>query len=72
MIPTKMLRRATATIICTPPPLTTTPAYRFGFNTNQGAVDGLWAGGTELATDFMQMVHQIRVLGFNAVRLPYT
>lgn len=43
----------------------------FGFNNNQGAVDGLWAGGTDAATDFLQIVHQLKLLGFNAVRLPF-
>lgn len=47
------------------------PCPRFGFNNGQGAVDGLWAGGTDAATDFLESVRQLQLLGFNAVRLPY-
>lgn len=47
-------------------------ACRFGFNVGMGMVDGLWAGGTEAATDFALIAYQIRLLGYNAVRLPFT
>lgn len=43
----------------------------FGFNVGMGMVDGLWAGGTEAATDFALIAYQIRLLGYNAVRLPF-
>jgi hypothetical protein len=43
----------------------------FGFNNGQGSVDGLWAGGSDAATDFLQLVYQVRLLGFNAVRVPF-
>ncbi|KIY99452.1 hypothetical protein MNEG_8512 [Monoraphidium neglectum] len=43
----------------------------FGFNNGQGAVDGLWAGGSDLATDFLEVVRLVSLLGFNAVRLPF-
>ena len=43
----------------------------FGFNVGMGMVDGLWAGGTEAATDFALITYQLRLLGFNAVRLPF-
>jgi len=44
----------------------------FGFNNGQTAVDGLWAGGTSFATDFNTIVYKLKLLGFNAVRLPFT
>jgi aryl-phospho-beta-D-glucosidase BglC (GH1 family) len=37
-----------------------------------GMVDGLWAGGSEAATDFALIAYQLRLLGYNAVRLPFT
>jgi hypothetical protein len=43
----------------------------FGFNVDMGMVDGLWAGGIDAATDFNKIAYQIRMLGFNAVRLPF-
>jgi hypothetical protein len=43
----------------------------FGFNVDMGMVDGLWAGGSDAATDFNKIAYQIRMLGFNAVRLPF-
>lgn len=53
------------------------PAFvprRFGFNNGKTMVDGLdgektpgtWEGG-----DFATIVHQLKLLGFNAVRLPF-
>jgi aryl-phospho-beta-D-glucosidase BglC (GH1 family) len=44
----------------------------FGFNVGQTSVDGLWAGGTSFAIDFYTIVYKIHLLGFNAVRLPFT
>ena len=44
---------------------------RFGFNVGMGMVDGLWVGGSEAATDFALIAYQIRLLGYNAVRLPF-
>jgi hypothetical protein len=35
-------------------------------------VDGLWVGGTRGDTDFHALAYQIKLLGFNAVRLPFT
>jgi aryl-phospho-beta-D-glucosidase BglC (GH1 family) len=43
----------------------------FGFNVGMGMVDGLWAGGHAAATDFGLIAYQIRLLGYNAVRLPF-
>jgi hypothetical protein len=37
-----------------------------------GMVDGLWVGGHEAATDFALITYQLRLLGYNAVRLPFT
>ncbi len=54
-----------------PPQKTQPPPPRFGFNVGMGMVDGLWAGGTEAATDFALITYQIRLLGYNAVRLPF-
>lgn len=44
----------------------------FGFNNKQTMVDGLWAGGRSSGTDFSSHVLQLKLLGFNAVRLPFT
>jgi aryl-phospho-beta-D-glucosidase BglC (GH1 family) len=52
-------------------PRRTLPAG-FGFNVAMGMVDGLWAGGTDLATDFGKITYQLKLLGYNAVRLPFT
>jgi hypothetical protein len=35
-------------------------------------VDGLWVGGSAAATDFHSIAYQLKLLGFNAVRLPFT
>ncbi|KIZ07795.1 hypothetical protein MNEG_0153 [Monoraphidium neglectum] len=43
----------------------------FGFNVGMGMVDGLWIGGSEAATDFALITYQLRLLGYNAVRLPF-
>ncbi len=43
----------------------------FGFNNEQAMIDGLWAGGTAAATDFNLIVHSVKLLGFNAVRLTF-
>lgn len=53
-------------------PLTIHGLNWFGFNVPMGVVDGLWAGGTDLATDFGKIAFQLKLLGYNAVRLPYT
>uniref|UniRef100_A0A383VF90 Glycoside hydrolase family 5 domain-containing protein n=1 Tax=Tetradesmus obliquus TaxID=3088 RepID=A0A383VF90_TETOB len=44
----------------------------FGFNNAQGGPDGLWAGGSEAATDFGAIAYQLKLLGFNTIRLPFT
>lgn len=44
----------------------------FGFNNGQTMVDGLWAGGTSAACDYSVILFQLRLLGFNSLRLPFT
>lgn len=44
----------------------------FGFGNRQTMVDGLWIGGSSMATDFRTIVWRIKLLGFNAIRLPFT
>lgn len=44
----------------------------FGFNNEQTMIDGLWAGGTSMSTDFSTIVYRLKLLGFNSVRLPFT
>lgn len=43
----------------------------FGFNNKQTMVDGLWIGGSSMATDFNTIVYRLKLLGFNSVRLPF-
>jgi aryl-phospho-beta-D-glucosidase BglC (GH1 family) len=43
----------------------------FGFNTGNTMVEGLW-GRTALSTDFATVVYRQQLLGFNAVRLPFS
>lgn len=44
----------------------------FGFGNKQTMVDGLWIGGSSVASDFFSIVYRIKLLGFNSVRLPFT
>lgn len=44
----------------------------FGFNNAQTMVDGLWAGDSSLTKDFSTQVYRMQLLGFNAVRLPFS
>jgi hypothetical protein len=37
-----------------------------------GFVDGLWSGGKAVNTDFHAIAHEMKLLGFNAIRLPFT
>lgn len=44
---------------------------RFGFNSpDQAMVQGLFLGPTALTQDFRTVVWRLKLLGFNAVRLP--
>lgn len=46
----------------------------FGFDTPGGTtmLDGLWAGGSGLTGDLSTIVYRLQLLGFNAVRLPFS
>ena len=44
----------------------------FGFEVGATAVDGLWGGTNAIAKDFPTVVWRLRLLGFNAVRLPFS
>lgn len=44
----------------------------FGFNNGDTMVDGLWAGPDSLSYDFATVVYRLQLLGFNAVRLPFS
>lgn len=43
----------------------------FGYNTGLTMLGGLWSGGSVMQTDFKWIVYQMKLLGFNAVRLPF-
>lgn len=53
-------------------PITMHGINYFGFNNAQTMVDGLWAGKTSLTKDFSTQVYRQQLLGFNAVRLPFS
>ena len=38
----------------------------------QTATDGLWQGPTALSQDAINIVRRMRLLGFNAVRMPFS
>ena len=44
----------------------------FGFETDATMCDGLYAGTTELTQDFAYVIWRMKLLGFNAVRLPFS
>lgn len=44
----------------------------FGFNNQQTMVDGLWNNTSPVAYDFATIVYRMRLLGFNAIRLPFS
>lgn len=44
----------------------------FGFNNQSTMVDGLWGGPDSISFDFATVVHRLQLLGFNAVRLPFS
>lgn len=44
----------------------------FGFNNQSTMVDGLWGGPDTLSYDFATVVYRMQLLGFNAVRLPFS
>lgn len=44
----------------------------FGFDDGNTMLDGLWAGSDQLTLDFATIVYRIKLLGFNAIRLPFS
>ncbi len=44
----------------------------FGFNNQSTMVDGLWGGPDSLSYDFATAVYRMHLLGFNAVRVPFS
>lgn len=44
----------------------------FGFNNQSTMVDGLWGGPNSIAFDFATVVYRMELLGFNAIRLPFS
>lgn len=43
----------------------------FGYNTNVRVVHGLW-NGYSVAGDFATILHRMKLLGFNAIRVPFS
>jgi hypothetical protein len=43
----------------------------FGFNAHATYLHGLWAGQASANSDFAAIAWQFRLLGFNAIRLPF-
>lgn len=44
----------------------------FGFDCGATMTDGLWGGKDATAQDFANVVYRIKLLGFNAIRLPFS
>lgn len=44
----------------------------FGFENGQTSPDGLWIGGSSMATDLNTIAYRLKLMGFNSVRLPFT
>lgn len=44
----------------------------FGFDCGATMTDGLWGGRDATAQDFANVVYRIKLLGFNAIRLPFS
>ncbi|KAK9865225.1 hypothetical protein WJX84_012206 [Apatococcus fuscideae] len=44
----------------------------FGFDDANTMFDGLWGGSDSLAQDWATIVYRIQLLGFNAVRIPFS
>jgi hypothetical protein len=54
------------------PPLYLTGLNWFGFENGHTFFDGLWAGESALTRDFEVVAWRVRLLGFNAVRVPFS
>jgi len=64
---------AGATLTAGGAPITLAGANWFGFENGQTFVDGLWAGtGSALTHDALTVLWRIKLLGFNALRLPFS
>jgi hypothetical protein len=37
-----------------------------------GMADGLWQGPTALTLDYVNVIRRLKLLGFNAIRLPFS
>ena len=44
----------------------------FGFDDGNTMFDGLWGGSDSLAQDWATIVYRIQLLGFNAIRIPFS
>ncbi|KAK9803427.1 hypothetical protein WJX72_011774 [[Myrmecia] bisecta] len=44
----------------------------FGFELSTTMVDGLWQGPDSMTMDFATVIQRIQLLGFNAIRLPFS
>ena len=44
----------------------------FGFDDANTMFDGLWGGSDSLAQDWATIVYRIQLLGFNAIRIPFS
>jgi len=44
----------------------------FGFEDGQTSFDGLWQGPTALTYDMVNVVRRIKLMGFNAIRIPFS
>ena len=44
----------------------------FGFDGLDGMTAGLWKGPSALTMDFVNVVRRLKLLGFNAIRLPFS
>ncbi len=53
-------------------PITLKGVNWFGFETSNTLMDGLWQGPTALTQDFGTVAYRIQLLGFNAIRLPFS
>ena len=53
-------------------PITLKGVNWFGFETSNTMMDGLWQGPTALTQDFGTVAYRIQLLGFNAIRLPFS
>ena len=53
-------------------PLTIKGVNWFGFETSSTMMQGLWQGPTALTQDYQYVAYRIKLMGFNAIRLPFS